>query len=301
MNVAHLDVTTVESAIDWSGAMNAIVAGHQLAAPELDDTLLRRGNDALLSRAAMIDGLGALVKTATVFPGNATHEVSTINGSVALFSDRTGQLDATIDFHLLTKWKTAADSALAASRLARPNSTRILIVGSGVVARSMIDAYRAVFPGASISLWSRTVDNARDLAAEADCEVVNDLQVGVAAADVVCTATMSSTPVVLGRWLRPGQHLDLIGGYRPDMREIDDDAVQRSVVFADSFATALHVGDIAGPLDAGLLERCDIVDFNGLNDATFARPTPEAITVCKNAGGAHLDLMVARYMFDAVS
>lgn len=296
----HLDSAAVESRIDWPGAIHAIVEGHTLSTPQLDDTLLRRRDDAVLSRAALIDGLGCLVKTATVFPGNASLNRPTINGSVSLFSDRTGELDATIDFRLITKWKTAADSALAASRLARTDTERIVIIGSGTVAASMVDAYRAVFPSASIAIWSRTLDNARRLAAATGCDVVDDLISFVTSADVICTATMANAPVIEGRWLRPGQHLDLIGGYRADMREIDNEAIARCRVFADNLSTALDVGDIRDPIRAGVIERDDIIDFSGLASRAFARRSPDEITVCKNAGGAHLDLMVARYMFDAV-
>lgn len=297
----HLDAASVGDAIDWQGAMAAISRGHTLAAAVVDDTLLRRGDDSLLSRAAMIDGLGALVKTATVFPGNAAKGMSSIHGAVSLFADDTGRLDATIDFDLLTRWKTAADSALAASRLARPDSSRILIVGAGAVAESMIHAYGSVFPNASFTVWNRTPERAEALAARQGASHSVHLKAAVRSADVICTATMSSVPVVAGTWLQPGQHLDLIGGFRPDMRELDDAGIERATVFADSRTTAGHVGDIADPVTSGVLQGTDIVDFSGLEDATFARTSTEQITVCKNAGGAHLDLMVARYMFDAVS
>jgi len=107
----HLDEATLRPLLTWRGVMDAIVEGHALGTAHTDDTLLRRGSDSLLSRAALIDGLGSLVKTATVFPDNAEADVPVVNGSVSLFSDVTGEVDATVDFHLLTKWKTAADSA----------------------------------------------------------------------------------------------------------------------------------------------------------------------------------------------
>lgn len=297
----HLDASSVGDAIGWHGAMTAIARGHTLAAPVVDDTLLRRGDDSMLSRAAMIDGLGSLVKTATVFPGNAARGMPAIHGSVSLFADDTGVLDATIDFGLLTRWKTAADSALAAAHLARPDSSRILVVGAGTVAESMVDAYSAVFPDATFTVWNRTTERAAEFARRRDIAHSTDLRAAVSSADVICTATMSTSPVVAGAWLQPGQHLDLIGGFRPDMRELDDDAIARATVFADNRTTAADVGDVAVPLENGLLQRADIVDFTGLAHGTFTRTSTDQITVCKNAGGAHLDLMVARYMFDAVS
>ena len=297
----HLDPDLLEAELTWSGVMRAIVDGHALGRAQVDDTLFSRGADSLLSRVALIDGLGSLVKTATVFPANADAGRPTINGAVALFSDTTGELDATIDFHLLTKWKTAADSALAASRLARPDSKHILVIGSGSVAASMVDAYRAVFPAAAVSIWSRTHANATLLAERTGAEAVSDLVGAVGRADIICTATMSKSPVLRGRWLLPGQHVDLIGGYRIDMREADDDAVSRSSVFVDTISTALDVGDIRKPLEDKVINTRQLIDFGGLADGSFSRSSNDEITICKNAGGAHLDLMVARHLFDVAS
>ncbi len=162
----------------------------------------------------------------------------------------------------------------------------------------MIDAYRSIFPDAEIAVWSRTAENAARLAAAADVEVAGDLSSAVARTDVVCTATMSTDPLVHGRWLRPGQHLDLIGGFRIDMREADDDAIHRASIFVDTASTACDVGDIGGPIGSGVLDAGRVTDFTALTSGRFARSSDDEITMFKNAGGAHLDLMVARYMFD---
>ena len=296
----HVDTATVEPLIGWADLMHALEAGHEYPEAELGDTLLRRGDDALLSRSALVDGLGALVKTATVFPANASTGRPTVNGSVALFSDSTGELDATLDFHLVTKWKTAGDSLLAATRLAPPQVSEVLIVGSGTVAASMIDAYRSVWPDARFAVWSRSAANAADLADRTGARTADDLQRAVRAADVISTATMATEPLIHGAWLRPGQHLDLIGGYRPDMREADDECVSRGRVFVDSRRTALDVGDIATPLESGVLHEI-VADFRDLPHDGFGRLDPDEITIFKNAGGAHLDLMVARYLADLAS
>ncbi len=297
----HLDAATIEPLLSWQGVMNAIVDGHTRGRPQIDDTLFRRRDDSLLSRAALIDGLGSLVKTATVFPANSEIGLPTVNGTVSLFSDTTGEVDATIDFHLLTKWKTAADSALAASRLARPSTERILIIGSGTVAASMVDAYRAVFPNAAITIWSRNHANAARLAEATNATPTDDLVTAVGLADVICTATMAKRPVLRGRWLREGHHVDLIGGYRSDMRETDDDAMAKATVFVDSKHSAMDVGDIIKPLSEKVITTRQLVDFSGLASGSFARSSDDEITICKNAGGAHLDLMVARHMHELAS
>jgi len=294
----HLDASDLEVHLRWPEVMQAIRDGHDTAPPQVDDTLIRRGDDSLLSRSAWIDGLGSLVKTALVFPDNGARQIPTVHGAVALFSDRTGELDATIDFHLLTRWKTAADSALAASLLARPTSRRILIVGSGTIATAMIEVYRSVFPDARFTIWSRTSASSQRLAALSGGIAVTDLESAVRDADVISAATMSLEPLIRGQWLRAGQHIDLIGGYRPDMREADDETIRRASVFVDSASTASDVGDVCQPLASGILHRSDITDFAALAHGGFARSGDDEITVFKNAGGAHLDLMVARHMFE---
>jgi ornithine cyclodeaminase len=280
----------VEGHLTWAGLTQALEAGHRLPRAEIKDLFLYRDRDTLLNRAAWIDGLGQLVKVATVFPGNAP-PMPKLHGAVALFDDVTGQLAAMLDFHLVTKWKTAGDSLLAAQRLARRDARRILLVGAGTVAASMVQAYGSAFPGAEFTVWSRSS------AASLGLPVAEDLRAAVRAADIICCATMATEPVVKGEWLQPGQHLDLIGAYRPDMREVDDLAMTRARVFVDSRATTLHhIGELMMPLATGAISEADVVaDFYD-DPALFARRSDDEITIAKNGGGAHLDLMTADYM-----
>jgi ornithine cyclodeaminase len=227
---------------------------------------------------------------ATVFPGNVP-PMPKLHGAVALFDDATGQLAAMLDFHLVTKWKTAGDSLLSARRLARKDARRILLVGAGTVAASMVGAYRSVFPEAEFTVWSRSS------AAVLGLPVADDLQRAVERADIICCATMATEALVKGAWLQPGQHLDLIGAYRPDMREVDDAAMARARVFVDSRATTLHhIGELMMPLASGAMTEADVVaDFYD-EPALFSRRSEDEITIAKNGGGAHLDLMTADYM-----
>ncbi|MEL7133330.1 MAG: ornithine cyclodeaminase [Pseudomonadota bacterium] len=284
--------------MDWIGLTDALAAGHDLPQAEIGDTFLYRDPDTLLSRAARIDGMGMAVKTATVFPGNPGRSAPMINGGVNLYSDDDGTLQAIIDFHLVTKWKTAGDSLLAARALARPDSRNILIIGAGTVGRALHDAYSALFPDAHFQVWNRTRDNAMTMVAERPTlGVADDLEQAVREADIVTSATMSTEPLLRGAWLRPGQHIDLIGAYRPDMREVDDDALLKSRVFVDSFDTTVgHIGEVKIPLDAGTITRDHLIaDYYELG--AFRR-APKDITLFKNGGGAHLDLMTSRYILD---
>ncbi len=283
-----------EALLDWPGLIAALEAGHSLPRAEINDLFLYRGPDVLLDRAAWIEGLGALVKVATVVPGNKARGLPNVNGVVNLFNDQTGLLEALVDFHLVTKWKTAGDSLLSASKLARKDAKRFLLVGAGTVARSMQQAYSALWPDAQFTVWSRS----RATAEAMGLPVADDLQSAVQAADVICTATMASEPLIKGEWLRAGQHLDLIGAYNPRMREVDDAAMARARVFVDSRATTLHhIGELIEPLKSGALREADIQgDFYDIAQGSYARQSEDEITIAKNGGGAHLDLMTAAYI-----
>ena len=298
MSIPVIPFAEGEAVLDWLGLTDALAAGHALPRAEIGDTFLYRDPDTLLSRAAWIDGLGMAVKTATVFPGNPGKGTPMINGGVNLFDDSDGTLAAIIDFHLVTKWKTAGDSLLAARRLARPDSEHILIVGAGTVGASLRDAYAAAFPQAQFTIWNRTRAKAEALAAQyPGTAVADDLEAAVRAADIITSATMSTDPLIRGDWLRPGQHVDLIGAYRPDMREVDDRALQKARVFVDSYDTTVgHIGEIKIPLEAGAITRDHLIaDYYDL--PAFARAADD-ITLFKNGGGAHLDLMTCRYILD---
>jgi ornithine cyclodeaminase len=284
-----------EAHLDWPGLLAALEAGHRLPKAEIKDLLLYRGQDTILDRAAWINGLGALVKVATIHPGNVAQGLPTVNGAVTLFDNLTGVLTAIVDFHLVTKWKTAGDSLLAASRLARKDSRKFLLVGAGTVARSMVEAYSSLFPDARFTVWSRSRTSAEAMG----LPVADDLEAAVKAADVICTATMATEPLIRGDWLQPGQHLDLIGAYKPEMREVDDTAMQRARLFVDSRATTIHhIGEIIDPLASGAITEADILADYYDDPALFARRSDEEITIAKNGGGAHLDLMTATYIAD---
>lgn len=301
MGIEIIPFEAANALLDWRETADAIQAGHELPKAEIGDTFLYRGADTLLSRAAWIDGLGSAVKTATIFPGNAAHNKPAINGAVNLYGDGDGMLEAIVDFHLVTKWKTAADSLLAARHLARADSRCILIVGAGNVAHSLHDAYKAAFPDARFMVWNRSPEPAESMAAQyADTLVASDLETSVRLADVICCATMTRAPLIKGAWLQPGQHVDLVGAYRPDMRESDDAALRCSQIFVDCRETVLgHIGELMDPIARGVIDVADVkADFYDIASGGFARQNDDQITLFKNGGGAHLDLMTSRYILE---
>lgn len=285
-----------EALLTWPGLLEAFEAGHRLPKPDIKDLFVYRGPDTVLDRATWIDGLGALVKVATVIPSNAQRGLPTVNGSVTLYDDKTGQLTALVDFHLVTKWKTAGDSLLSARRLARKDAKNFLLVGAGTVAKSMVQAYSSLFPDARFTVWSRS----RASATAMGLPVADDLKQAVKSADVICTATMATEPLIRGEWLQPGQHLDLIGAYKPGMREVDDTAMARARLFVDARGTTIHhIGELIDPLKSGAITESHIVaDFYD-DPAIYTRRSDDEITIAKNGGGAHLDLMTANYIAGA--
>jgi len=295
--VPYLRSEDVESQLDWNRMVAALLDGHRKATAQISDQFIGRDGDTLLSRAAWIDGFGIAVKSVTVLPKNAAKGLPSVHGAMLLFEDETGKVVAVIDSALVTKWKTAADSVLGAKLLARPDAKHLLIIGAGAVAASLIEAYSAVFPGIKITVWNRTRAKAKALGVS----VADDLETAVRSADIIACATMTTTPVLRGEWLQAGQHVDLIGAFKADMREADDLAMQRARIFVDSRATTIHhIGELMIPIASGAIAETDVEgDLYDLAAGKIGRQDANEITLFKNGGGAHLDLMTGRAILDA--
>lgn len=235
------------------------------------------------------------VKVVSVFPGNGTRGLPSVSASYLLCDGATGQHLALIDGSEITRRRTAAASALAGSFLAREDASSLLIVGSGHVAGLMAEAYRVVRPIERVRIWNIRSAGAERLAARLGAEVVSDLAAAVADADIVSCATLSREPLVRGEWLRPGTHLDLIGGFTPAMREADDGTVQRSRVFIDTDAALAEAGDLIDPIAHGVLRREDIAGslFSLCRGETPGRRGASEITLFKSVGSALEDLAAA--------
>ncbi|WP_245463953.1 ornithine cyclodeaminase [Rhizobium sp. NXC24] len=259
----------------------------------------------MLNRTAYIPGLGYAVKAETTLPSNVTQGLPAIQGAVLLFDAETGSVRAVIDSKLVTEFKTAADSILAAQLLARPDSRHLLIVGAGVVAASLAKAYKSVFPGLErISIWARRFEQSKGLVSSlgdipVELEPVEDLAAAVERADIVSTATGSEEPLVLGDWVCPGTHIDLIGAFTPDMRESDDALMAKGTIYVDFRDTTIdRTGDLMQPIATGAITREDVRGdlYDLVHYSSTARLAENEITVYKNGGGAHLDLMIASYI-----
>ena len=286
---------------DWRTFVEAIDAGHALPKAEVEDVFLGPPGNTLLSRAARIEGIGFGVKSVTVIADNTQRDLPSVQGGMIVFDEHTGTPKAMIDSALITDIKTAADSALGARYLARSDARHMVVLGAGSVAGSVIAAYDQMFKSLErFTLWNRTHAKAEALAETLRGKglsvlTATDLADTVAQADIVTCATMSIDPILKGQWLRPGTHVDLIGAYRADMREADDDVLTRGDIYVDSRDTTLgHIGELKIPLATGLISEADILaDLYQLRATGPVDRHPDTITVFKNGGGAHLDLMIA--------
>ena len=261
-----------------------------------------RQNDWLLLPAWQF-GRHMGIKLASLFPENDSRGLASVQGLYVLFDGQNGLPVAAIDGAAITLWKTAANSALAATYLARADACTLLMVGAGALAPYLARAHCAVRPIARVMIWNRTRGNAERMAAALAqpglaTEIVGDLAAAVGQADIVSCATMATAPVIKGAWLRPGIHLDLVGGYRPDMREADDDAVCRARIFIDAWFTAgEHCGDICQPLAAGLIAKDTVTDtFQLARGERPGRQSDDEITLFKSGGGGHEDLGTAQHI-----
>lgn len=251
----------------------------------------------LLMPAWNADYIG--VKVIAVTPGNAERGLPAVQGSYMLLDGTTGELAALVDGPMLTLRRTAAASALAADYLAREDAKHLVMVGTGALAPHLIEAHAAVRPIEKVTVWGRNPEKAEALAEALNGQDVlsvgysADLEAAAAEADVISCATLSTEPLIRGDWLRPGQHLDLVGAFRPDMRETDDACLQVARVFVDTRAGAMkEAGDIVQGIDSGAFSADDIqADFFELcRGEAKGRESAEEITLFKSAGTALEDL-----------
>jgi alanine dehydrogenase len=296
----------VHAALDFPALIDALAAmfaggcevplrhHHSVSVPGAPDATL-------LLMPAWQPGHALGVKLVTVFPGNAAKGLPAVMGQYLLLDATTGAPLALIDGTALTLRRTAAASALASRFLSRRDAAHLLMVGTGALAPHLVHAHCAVRPIARATVWGRNPDRARDLVSKLDLsgvkiEVAERLEPAAREADVISCATLATEPLVRGAWLRAGQHLDLVGGFTPAMREADDDAVRRAEVFVDTRAGAMkEAGDIVQPLASGALSperiRGDLFD---LCRGASGRTDAAAITLFKSVGTALEDLAAAR-------
>lgn len=238
------------------------------------------------------------VKIVSVFPDNGARGLPAIQGVYLLQDGATGEALAVMDGKRLTVWRTACASALAARALARKDARRLALFGAGALAPFLARAHAAVRPIREVTIWNRSQAGARkladDLSGEFDVSLTADPRAAVESADVISCATLSREPLVKGAWLRPGQHLDLVGAFNLSMREADDEALRRARVFVDTDGALSEGGDVAVAIKSGAYSADRVEgDLARLSRGEAARGSDEEITLFKSVGASVEDLAAA--------
>ena len=246
------------------------------------------------------------VKIATVSPANGKFDLPAIQAIYIYLDALKGSVKAIIEAKSLTVKRTAAASALASKFLSRKNSKSLLMIGTGALSPNLIKAHASVRPIEEVFVWGRNFDKAKAIcAALSDGKFkitpIKNIEDKISQVDIISSATLSPTPLVMGKYLKPGQHVDLVGAYRPDMREADDDAIKKSEVFVDTYEGGLkESGDIVIPLNTGVLTEKDIKADLFLMAAKghSERNSEEQITLFKSVGHALEDLAAAKHYYN---
>lgn len=246
------------------------------------------------------------IKVVTVNPGNDKFELPSIQGSYLYLDATTGVLKAIVEAKGLTAKRTAATSALASSFLSKPDSESLLMIGTGALSSNLIKAHATVRPIKRVYVWGRDFEKAKEIAKQVEndklgAEAISSIESVISEVDIISCATLSKKPLIFGEHLRKGQHIDLVGAYKPDMREADDEAIKKSSIFLDSYEGGLkESGDIVIPLTKGLIQKNDIrADlFELCSNRKKGRISKNEITVFKSVGHALEDLVAARYFYN---
>jgi ornithine cyclodeaminase len=305
MSIRVYSAAEVHAALPWPAltqALGAAFIAGDTEVPLRHTHGLGEGASLLLMPAWSASALG--VKVATVMPQAAAAGLPTVQASYLLCDRTSGAPLALLDGEALTVRRTAAVSALAAQRLARDDARTLLVVGAGRLAPWLARAHLALQPGlARVLVWARAAGSAEALAQTLRSEgvaaqAVDEVAAAVAQADVISCATTATTPPVRGEWLQPGTHLDLVGGFRPDMREVDDAAIARcALIVVDTRAGALaEAGDLVQPLARGVItpDRIagDLAEL--LRGDCAGRTQRDQVTLFKSVGTALEDLAAAQ-------
>lgn len=250
-------------------------------------------------------GKEAGVKIVTVSPNNGNYDLPSIQGTYIYLDAHKGTVKAILAAKALTAKRTAAASALAASFLAKKEASSLLMIGTGALSKNLILAHASIRPIKEVFVWGRNLIKAQAICNELSNEEfaitpIKTIEEKISEVDIISCATLSTTPLVLGKYLKNGQHIDLVGAYKKDMRESDDEAIQKSQIFVDTFQGGLkESGDIVTPLQHGIISEKDIKAdlFELCSNKKQGRQNDEEITYFKSVGHALEDLAAATYYY----
>lgn len=306
-----IDWDEVHRLADYPSVVDAIARMYSAGCDAMDRMIMSQptadGDEGdFLMQPAWMRGRAFGIKIANVFPANEARGMPSILGVYVLFDGNTGALLACIDGPAETMIKTACNSAVASRLLARAGAQTMLMMGAGKLAPYLIAAHASVRPIRRVLIWNRSPDKAKALAARLnrpDFEVraVTDAAGAAGEADLISCATYAAEPILHGKWLKPGTHVDLVGSYRPDLRESDDEVIRRAGrLYVDArFSTVEIAGDVTEPLKRKIIKPGDITDLFELSQGKRpGRADEKEITVFKSGGGGHEDLATAMMLYE---
>jgi ornithine cyclodeaminase len=272
---------------------------HDFPNPKVD------AKSTLLLMPAWNPSENAGVKMVTINPENGQFDLPSIQGTYIYFDATTGILKSIMEAKSLTAKRTAATSAIASSYLSKKEASSLLMIGTGSLSTNLIEAHASVRPIKEVFIWGRNFEKAAKIAGQLpgknfSIAPIRDLLDKISEVDIISCATLSKTPLVLGKYLQEGQHIDLVGAYNSSMREADDETVLRSSIFVDSFDGALkEAGDLIIPLQNGIIKESNIKAdlFDLCTNKKPGRINSNEITLFKSVGHALEDLAAADYYY----
>jgi ornithine cyclodeaminase len=301
-----VEASDIRRMLSFPALIDAIESAHRRRKIEIHDTMLGSEQALYFARHAIDQGRFMATKLITSFPANLdAGALPAVQAMCILFDGTNGKPLAAMDGTEITYWRTAADSALGSKLLAVASPETLLVVGAGEMARWLIRAHRTAKPSLQrVLIWNRTAERAAAVATElrregVPIEVTDDLQEATREADVITTCTRSHVPLIKGDHLKPGAHLDLVGGYSEATREADDAAARRARIFVDRRESAFAVGDILEPIASGAIAEADVLGdlYDLIGGGMPGRRSPTDVTLFKNAGGGHFDLIAAEVVW----
>lgn len=312
-NILQIDSNFIEEATEFTELINALRQQfsnnklmipmrhhHDFPNPEVN------ADSTLLLMPAWNPSKNAGVKVVTVSPENGLFNLPSIQGIYLYFDALKGNIMAILEAKNLTVKRTAAASALASSYLSKKESSSLLMIGTGALSPNLIKAHASVRPIKKVFVWGRDFEKAKIICKKLNNEAfsiqpIKTIKEKISDVDIISCATLSKTPLVLGKYLKKGQHIDLVGAYKKDMREADDSVITKGSVFIDTYQGGLkESGDIVIPLKNGVLKKSDIKAdlFELSSNKKIGRQTQQEITVFKSVGHALEDLVAASYYYN---
>ncbi|WP_370408771.1 ornithine cyclodeaminase family protein [Tenacibaculum dicentrarchi] len=297
-------ITELKAAFSSQETLVPMRHHHDFANPAVN------ADSTLLLMPAWNPSKNAGVKIVTVSPENSQFDLPSINGTYIYLDAVKGTIKAILEAKSLTVKRTASASALASSFLSKENSSSLLMIGTGALSVNLIKAHASVRPIKNVFIWGRNFSKAQAICKtlkEEDFTItaVQTIEEKISEVDIISCATLSKTPLVLGKYLKAGQHVDLVGAYKKDMREADNEVIKKGAVYIDTYQGGLkESGDILIPLQTGILKQEDInADlFELCSSKEIAeekgRKNDDEITVFKSVGHALEDLAAANYFYN---